>query len=45
VQRWRERHALFLPRFTNQRIAELSGTLAYPADGSPHAGNANSRPS
>jgi MscS family membrane protein len=35
VAGWRERDALYLPRFPDDRIAELKGTLAYPPPGSP----------
>ena len=35
VAGWRERKELYLPRFPEERIAELSGTLGYPPEGSP----------
>jgi MscS family membrane protein len=35
VAAWRERGALFLPRFPDREIAELAGTLDYPPAGSP----------
>jgi MscS family membrane protein len=35
VADWRERGALYLPRFPSKKISELHGTLAYPPPGSP----------
>ena len=34
VQTWRERGELYLPRFPPEKIAEISNSLPYPADGS-----------
>ena len=34
VQAWRERGELYVPRFPPEKIAEISNTLRYPADGS-----------
>ena len=31
---WRERDALYLPRFPDDKISELRGTLQYPPSGS-----------
>jgi MscS family membrane protein len=35
VKEWREQHALYLPNFPADKIAELQGTLEYPPPGSP----------
>jgi len=37
VARWREERALYLPRFPQERIEELSGSLDFPPEGSPDA--------
>jgi len=35
VQSWRETNSLYLPRFPEEKIKELEGTLEYPPPGSP----------
>jgi MscS family membrane protein len=35
VDRWREARQLYLPRFPEERVAELRGSLGYPPPGSP----------
>ena len=35
VQEWREKNELFLPRFPDERIVQLRGTVPYPPVGSP----------
>ena len=37
VSRWREQRALYLPRFPDDKISELQGTVEYPPPGSPEA--------
>jgi MscS family membrane protein len=37
VAQWRERDALYLPRFPDEKISELHGTVEYPPPGSPGA--------
>ena len=40
VKEWRERKELYLPRFPEEKIAELTGSLDYPPMGSPSAASA-----
>ena len=35
VKEWREQNALYLPKFPQEKIAELQGSLDYPPKGSP----------
>ncbi|MFQ5991940.1 MAG: mechanosensitive ion channel family protein [Nitrospiraceae bacterium] len=37
VKQWREQNRLYLPNFPSDAIAELAGTLDYPAKGTPGA--------
>ena len=37
VKKWREQNALYLPRFPQEKIAELQGSLDYPPKGSSGA--------
>ncbi len=37
VKEWREQNALYLPRFPQEKIAELQGSLDYPPKGSSGA--------
>lgn len=41
VKEWREQHALYLPNFPADKIAELQGTLEYPPPGSPVSATAS----
>ena len=43
VKQWREQHRLYLPSFPPDAIAELAGTLDYPAKGSPGATHSPNR--
>jgi MscS family membrane protein len=43
VARWREQNALYLPRFPEQRIEELSSSLEYPPPGAPRNGGGRPR--
>jgi MscS family membrane protein len=43
VAKWRERDTLYLPRFPDDRIAALKGTLEYPPAGSPGRREAGGR--
>ena len=38
VEGWRSRTELYLPGFPSEKISELSGTLAWPPEGSPQGG-------
>ena len=37
VREWRNQNTLFLPRFPDEKIEELQGTLDFPPHGSPDA--------
>ncbi|MDX1411125.1 MAG: mechanosensitive ion channel family protein [Nitrospirales bacterium] len=39
VEAWRKNHALYLPKFPEEKIEELEGTLPYPPPGSPKKAN------
>lgn len=39
VKEWRSKNELNLPRFTDEKIAELRGTLPYPPEGSTQSGS------
>jgi MscS family membrane protein len=37
VGEWREKRELYLPRFPEDKVAELRGSVPYPPEGSPQA--------
>ena len=39
VEAWRAQQTLYLPRFPEEKIADLEGSLAYPPPGSASAGH------
>ena len=41
VQAWRETNSLYLPRFPEEKIDDLAGSLEYPPPGAPRKGSGN----